>query len=348
MARARIALLGMAWLALVTFPFWIGNRPYLVTVINQVAIFALWAIAYNLLYGYLGEISFGHAAFFGLGAYAVPLAMTHLGAPVGVAMLLGVLLAGVWEALISVVLRQAHGVFYAIMTFTFAQVVYFVVLKWTAFTGGDDGMMVTRPPWLTRPEHYFVFSVLAASVGAALLWRIVNSPGGRVVVAIAQNERRARQLGYNTGVYRALAFVISGMFSGLAGTMFSQLIFFVSPNVLHWTFSGEVVIMTIVGGAGAFLGPVLGAAFFVIVQEYVSSLTASSLTVGPFALSRLGERWPLVMGFLFFLVIVFEPDGLFGLVRRLAGRPAFLVSRGKTPVGEIEILNSENPHGGRS
>jgi branched-chain amino acid transport system permease protein len=346
MILRRLAWLAV-WTAVITFPLWIGDRPYVVTLVNQVAIFALWALAFNLVYGYLGEISFGHAAFFGVGAYAVPLAMNHLGVPIGVAMLIGVLAAGVVAAGISVVIRQARGVFYAIMTFTFAQVVYFVVLKWTAFTGGDDGMSVVRPAWLAAPAAYFVFSIVVVSGGAFILHRVVNSPAGHVVRAIAQNERRARQVGYDTGLYRVLTFVISGMLSGLAGSLFSPLIFFVSPNVLHWTFSGEVVIMTIVGGAGVFLGPLLGAAFFVVVQEMVSSLTSSDLRIAGILVSQLGERWLLVMGLLFFLVVVFEPDGLTGLLRRLSNHRPARRRAGRSPAHEIAVESDRTLKGGR-
>jgi branched-chain amino acid transport system permease protein len=340
MIPRRLAWLA-AWIAVVSVPLWIGDRPYLLTLGNQIAIFALWALAFNLVYGYLGEISFGHAAFFGVGAYAVPLAMKHLGVPIAAAMLIGVLAAGAVAAGISVVIRQSRGVFYAIMTFAFAQVVYFVVLKWTAFTGGDDGMSVGRPDWLASPAAYFVFSMLVVSGAGWLLHRVVRSPAGHVVRAIAQNERRARQVGYNTGFYRVLVFVMSGMFSGLAGSLFSPLIFFVSPNVLHWTFSGEVVIMTIVGGAGAFLGPVLGAAFFVIVQEMVSSLTSSDLRIAGILVSQLGERWLLVMGLLFFLVVVFEPDGLTGLLRRVAKYRPARRQTGRDPLREIALENNK-------
>lgn len=345
--RPTLLLAVTGWILLVTFPFWVGDRPYLVTLVNQVAIFALWALAYNVVYGWLGEISFGHAAFFGVGAYAVPLAMTWLDVPIGVAILLGVAAAGVLAAGMAFVIRGARGVFYAIMTFAFAQVVYFVVLKWTSFTGGDDGMVVSRPGWLQAPTAYFVFSIIVISAAVALLHRLLHSPGGHVIRAIAENERRARQVGYDTGAFRALTFTISGMFSGLAGALFSPLIFFVSPNVLYWTFSGEVIVMTIVGGAGAFLGPAAGAAFFVVVQEMVSGLTSSDLHIGGLAISQFGERWPLVMGLLFFLVVVFEPEGIAGLVRRLAPRRTVVARGAGRRVGEVAVENNGTLKGER-
>jgi branched-chain amino acid transport system permease protein len=134
-----------------------------------------------------------------------------------------------------------------------------------------------------------------------------------VVQAIRQNERRARQIGYNTTVRRALAFVISGTFSGLADALYSPFIQFVSPDVLFWTFSGQVIIMTIIGGAATFYGPLPGAALFVLMRDISSSWSASSAVIAGVELSKLGEHWPLFMGLLFFLIIVFEPAGLAGV-----------------------------------
>ncbi len=342
MRRGGLAAL---WLLAVGAPLWLGDRPYLVTVLNQVAVFGLWAVAYNLVYGQLGEISFGHAAFFGLGAYTVALAGRDLDAAFLPAVLLGALVAAAAAAVIAVIIRQARGVFYAIMTFAFAQVMYFLAMKWTSFTGGDDGMSVVRPGWLATPGRYYVFSVVVVTAALLAIRRMVASPGGHVVRAIGQNERRARQVGYNTGVYRGLTFVVSGCFSGLAGALFSPLIFFVSPNVLHWSFSGEVIVMTIIGGAGTFLGPVLGAAFFVIVQEAVSGLTGSDLVIFGLAVGQLGDRWPLVMGLLFFLAVVFAPDGLAGRLSR-RGRRAAGPAEGRAGLARMAVPSNGTLKGG--
>jgi ABC-type branched-subunit amino acid transport system permease subunit len=164
--------------------------------------------------------------------------------------------------------------------------------------------------------RYALFAFVIVTIALVALHRIVNSPAGRVVQAIHQNERRARQIGYNTNAYRALMFIISGAFSGLAGALYSPFIQFVSPDLLFWTFSGQVIIMTIIGGSGAFYGPVLGTAVFVILRDFISSWSASSAVIGGVALAKLGEHWPLFMGMIFFLIIVFEPTGLIGIIAR--------------------------------
>jgi branched-chain amino acid transport system permease protein len=169
---------------------------------------------------------------------------------------------------------------------------------------------------LASPLSYALFAFVIVTIALVALHRIVNSPAGRVVQAIHQNERRARQIGYNTDAYRALTFILSGAFSGLAGALYSPFIQFVSPDLLFWTFSGQVIIMTIIGGSGAFYGPVLGAAVFVILRDFISSWSASSAVIGGVALAKLGEHWPLFMGMIFFLIIVFEPAGIVGIVSR--------------------------------
>ncbi|HJU21990.1 MAG TPA: branched-chain amino acid ABC transporter permease, partial [Casimicrobiaceae bacterium] len=163
------------------------------------------------------------------------------------------------------------------------------------------------------------------TVALAGLHRVIHSPAGHVIQAIRQNERRATQIGYNTNVYRALTFIISGAFSGIAGALYSPFIRFVSPDVLFWTFSGQVIIMAIMGGSRAFYGPLLGVALFVILRDAISSWSASTAIVAGIPVARLGEHWPLFMGLLFFLIIVFEPAGLvaiFGRVKQAAVKGA--------------------------
>ena len=227
---------------------------YLFVLVAQCAIFAIWALAYNLVYGYMGEISFGHAAYFGLGGYALPLLMTHTSSPFEVCLAGAAVVAALAAALIGAIICGTRGVYFAIATFVFAQAIYIVVLKWTAFTGGDNGLSSPRPEWLMASQSYAAFCVVLTSAATFCLYRLVNSPAGQVIVAARENERRARQIGYDTTRYRVTAFVVSGFFSGLAGALYSALIQFVSPDVLFWQMSGLVIIMTIVGGAQSFFG----------------------------------------------------------------------------------------------
>jgi branched-chain amino acid transport system permease protein len=315
--RTHLAIGTALWLGCALVLAFAPIGSYSATLATEAIILSLWAVAYNLVYGYMGEISFGHAAFFGLGAFGVPLLERELGLPFGLDVLGGMLIAGLFAALVSFVIRRTRGVYYAVLTFALAETVYVIAIKWTSFTGGDNGLPVARPALLNSPVRYALFALIVVTIALGVLHRIVDSPAGRVVQAIRQNERRARQIGYNATAYRALAFILSGTFSGLAGALYSPFIQFVSPDVLFWTFSGQVIIMTIIGGAGAFYGPISGAVLFVVFRDFVSSWSASATVIGGVAVSRLGEHWPLFMGLLFFFIILLEPDGLAGILARL-------------------------------
>jgi len=314
--NARVASLAIAWVALALgLAFELGGA-YAVSLATEIVILSLWAVSYNLVYGYLGEISFGHAAFFGVGAFAVPLLAQHEW-PFGLALVGGCVFGALFAAAMSVILRRTRGVYYAVLTFVLAQVVYVVAIKWTDFTGGDNGLPVSRPAFLDSPGHYGLFALAIVTLALAALHRAIHSPAGSVVQAIRQNERRATQIGYNATVYRALTFIISGAFSGIAGALYSAFIRFVSPDVLFWTFSGQVIIMTIMGGSRTFYGPLVGVALFVVLRDLISSWSASSAVIAGVPVARLGEHWPLFMGLLFFLIIVFEPGGLVGIFARV-------------------------------
>ena len=328
-ARARSIALAAAWAAAALTLALAPIGPYTATLATEAIILSLWAASYNLVYGHMGEISFGHAAFFGLGAFGVPLLARDLELPFAVNVIGGVAAACLYAILVSLVIRRTRGVYYAVLTFVLAEVVYVVAIKWTSFTGGDNGLPVGRPALVASPSRYALLAFLIVTVALLALHRIVNSPAGRVVRAIRENERRARQIGYDTTTYRALTFVLSGAFSGLAGALYSPFIQFISPDVLFWTFSGQVIIMTIIGGSAVFYGPLLGAVVFVVLRDFISSWSASTFVIGGFALASLGEHWPLFMGMVFFLIIVFEPGGLVGILARIgnAGRVRRIATR---------------------
>jgi branched-chain amino acid transport system permease protein len=326
-ARTRLALGAAAWFASALILMFAPIGAYTATLATEAVILSLWAVSYNLVYGYMGEISFGHAAFFGLGAFGVPLLARDLGLPFVLDLLGGMLVAALFAVLVSFVIRRTRGVYYAVLTFVLAEVVYVVAIKWTGFTGGDNGLPVARPALLNPSVRYALFALVVVTIAIAALHRIVNSPAGRVVQAIRQNERRARQIGYNTTAYRALAFILSGTFSGLAGALYSPFIHFISPDVLFWTFSGQVIIMTIIGGAGTFYGPISGAVLFVVLRDFISSWSASSAVIGGVSVASLGEHWPLFMGLAFFFIILLEPEGIAGIAARLPRAHVFASSR---------------------
>ena len=213
------SILVCAWIAFGMVLAVAPVSPYAATLATEVIILALWSVSYNLVYGYMGEISFGHAAFFGLGAFGVPLLAREIDLSFGLSIAGGVAVACLFAMLASIFIRRTRGVYYAVLTFVLAEVVYVIAIKWTSFTGGDNGLPVSRPAALGSPVRYSLFAFVIVTFALAALYRIINSPAGRVVQAIHQNERRARQVGYNTTTYRALIFVLSGTFSGLAGAL---------------------------------------------------------------------------------------------------------------------------------
>jgi branched-chain amino acid transport system permease protein len=262
--RLRTALWACAWLASVIVLAVAPISPYTATLATEVIILALWAVSYNLVYGHMGEISFGHAAFFGLGAFGVPLLARDFSLPFGFNIVGGIVVACVFAAIMSVFIRRTRGVYYAVLTFVLAEVVYVVAIKWTSFTGGDNGLPVSRPALLNSSVRYALFAFVIVTIALVALHRIVNSPAGRVVQAIHQNERRARQIGYNTNAYRALMFILSGAFSGKLRLGMPRL-----PPSLPTCCSGlfgQVIIMTIIEFR-CVLRSVLGAAVFVILRD---------------------------------------------------------------------------------
>lgn len=275
---------------------------------TKLALFVLTGLGFNILLGYTGLVSFGHAMFFGLGAYATALFQIHL-TPESfwLPLLFSVLFSTLLGLLVGFLILRRRGVYFSLLTLAFTAMWFYIVYRWTSFTGGEDGLRgVTRPETLGLPLdnglvfYYFVAAVVI--VCAALIWRIVHSPVGRVFLAIRENEQRCRFVGYRVTWYRLASFTASGLFVGLAGSLFAYLMYFVSADLISVPFSGEILAMSIIGGSGYFLGPVVGGLFYIVFQEVLSAFTAS---------------WQLWFGLLFVGIILFSPDGLMGLGDRL-------------------------------
>ena len=298
----------IAVLALVALPFALTSIGLGVTSATEVVVFAITALALNVLVGYTGLTSFGHGAWFGLAAYAAGLAQRHWFAgsfvlPLAFGLAIVVALATVFGFLI---LRR-RGVYFALLTLALSAVLYSVAFRWTAVTGGENGLGgITRPLLVgVSFESAWSYYVLVATIGLLIvyaLWRFHRSPVGSVLVAIRENETRARFIGYATNNYKLLAFVVSAAITGLAGMLLLFNNRMTSADPISVAFSGELLAMVIIGGMRSFLGPALGALFFVIFRDYLSSIT---------------ENWLLFFGVLFVLFIVFSPTGLVGLYERL-------------------------------
>jgi branched-chain amino acid transport system permease protein len=303
------------WLLFASVPFWIervGLYQYLGV---EILIFALYALAYNVVLGHAGLPSFGHGAFFGIGAYAFGLAQSHvlpnLWICLGVAMLAAALAGG----LVALFISHRRGIYYALMTIAFGQIFWFVAIKAHAITGGEDGLLkIRRLPVslgigavdLTSNVALYYFVLAVFVVVSFLLWRLVHSPFGRVVKAIKQNETRARFVGYDVWRYKAAILVVSGSLSGLAGGLFAMAQTSAFPDVMSLHYSGYVVMMTLVGGGlVSFWGPVIGAVAFFVARDVIGAFTTG---------------WMLWFGLSFVVLVLFKPEGIAGLFAGAADR----------------------------
>jgi branched-chain amino acid transport system permease protein len=274
----------IAWLAalalLVAAPF-IGLYPIFVM---KALCFAIFACAFNLLLGYTGLLSFGHAAFMGSAAYATGWLVRSAGWSPELGLIAGTLLAGLIGLVVGLIAIRRQGIYFAMITLAMAQMVYFVCLQ-VPFTGGEDGLQgVPRGKLLgllpLDNDVVLYFVVLAVFVAVfALIIRIVHSPYGQVLKAIRENEPRAVSLGYDVDRYKLLAFVLSTALAGLAGALKTLVLGFATLSDVHWSLSGEVVLMTLLGGMGTFAGPVIGAFTIIGLQNYLADRVGSWVTV---------------------------------------------------------------------
>lgn len=286
-----------------------AGMPDLVTLGTQVVIYAIAAVSLDLLIGYAGLPSFGHAAFFGFGGYVVAILANWDLVPGGqqalVAWPIAVLACAVLGALIGVMAVRTTGVHFIMITLAFAEMIYFFFQSVETF-GGNDGLSFrfrnAVPGLNTRGDATFYYVCLVLLVGFVLLCRrIMAARFGFAVQGIRQNPRRMAALGLHVDAYRLAAFVIAAAGAGLAGALNANLLRFVSPDMLHWTTSGDLTAMVVLGGAGTLYGPVLGAAVLVVLQQYLAQWT---------------EHWMILLGPFLVAVILFARGGLWGVLSR--------------------------------
>src|SRR3981189_1846742 len=306
MKRLPIPLL-IAALGIFVLPPVLLSLGLTMTSATEVLTYALACMALNILVGHTGLVSFGHGAWFGLAAYAAALIQRNLMPD----SFFGPTIAGVLEvtaiakAFGFLILRR-RGVYFSLLTLALAAMLYAVAFRWTEVTGGENGLGgITRPTLLglnleSSTNYYWLVAAIAFLV-LILLWRFHNSTVGTVLVAIRENEQRARFLGYPTNRYKLAAFVLSAGITGLAGILLRFQTRMTSADPISVAFSGELLTMVVIGGMRSFLGPALGALFFVIFRDN---------------LSRFTENWLLYFGLLFVAFIVFSPNGLVGLYAR--------------------------------
>lgn len=300
----RWLLLALGLTAALVLP-WVVYPP----VAMDIACWALFAVALDLLLGYAGLLSFGHAAFWGGSAYVAGLAAIELGLPFPVAALIGALFAMALALPIGMLSVRRSGIYFAMVTLAFAQMLFFIVNQWRGVTGGENGLQNVPASFfgvemVEREMFYFYYAALPLIiVGMWVAWRIVHSPFGKVLVATRENPARARALGYDVERYRVVVFVLSAGLAGLAGGLFAISHGFVSLQEVAWQTSGKVVLITVLGGIGTLWGGVVGAAIIVLLEDY---------------LARSGfEGIGIITGTVFILVVLLFRRGVWGTVADL-------------------------------
>jgi branched-chain amino acid transport system permease protein len=302
MTRPVPVLIGA--LILLALPF--ALTSYQLGLLTKVLIFGIFAMSLNLILGYAGLPSLGHAAYFGMGAYTVGLLALRVRDNFWFDFFAGLVAATVTAALFGLLALRAKGSYLLMITLALAQVLWGIAFGWRWLTGGDDGLPgVPRPAAglplsLADGVRFYYFSLLVFAVVVGVLAVIVRSPFGHALIGIRESERRMEVLGYNTWLYKYVAFILAGFFAGLSGNLFVYYNGFVSPAYLSIVFSATALIMVILGGAGTLLGPALGAAVIVLAENLISAQT---------------ERWVTVLGLIYVVVTLFAPAGLVGLLR---------------------------------
>jgi branched-chain amino acid transport system permease protein len=289
--------------------------PRILTIVHtrmltEIIYFSLFAVSFNLLFASAGLLSFGHAAYFGLGAYVTVISLKHVaGMPLFGAMLLGALAAAIGGAVIGFFCVRRKGAYFALLTLAFNQFLWAIAWKWREVTGGDDGLggVVPRKPVdlgilsidFTNVSNKYYLTLVIVIACFALGWYLMRTPFGNTIRAVKDNEERASFLGYNANRSKLLIFTLAAFFAGIAGSLFAVFQDFVAPSVIAMSTSTEVLFMAFLGGTGSFFGPVLGAAIFVYFTDWISSLT---------------ERWEFILGLLFIVLVLYFPGGFIGLI----------------------------------
>lgn len=302
-------------IVLATLPLWIAQVGLYEYLGIEIAIWILFAMGFNLLFGYTGLHSFGHGAYLGIGAYAFGLFQQQVTVSLWGGLFCAVAAALLAGAVVGAFLSHRRGIYYALLTIAFGQVFWFCAMKLHSITGGEDGLLgIPRPdlvigPWridLNDNTAFYWFVAAIAAIAVLALWRIVNAPFGRVLQAIRQNETRARFVGYDVWRWKWLAFTLSAGFAGLAGGLFSMAQQSAYPDVMSLHQSGLIVMMVLIGGGLVnFWGPVLGVVLYFIARDILGGLT---------------EAWLLWYGLLFVIMVMVRPEGVAGIAHVIRHR----------------------------
>ena len=303
-----IALLGAALLAL---PWWLPMIGGYTALGSKVLIYAIATMGLNLVLGFTGGLSFGQAAYFGLGAYGAGMTLKYLALSTPLAIVIGTLAGGIAASLLGPLVMRRRGIYFAMITIAIGQLFYFVMVRWNEVTGGEDGLagfarqdihlgLATIPIAASGTAFYYLV-LFCFAIAVAIMWTILQSPLGHTWVAIRENRRRMEFLGVRVERYVWAAFAIAGFITAFAGSLNAMLFNFASPQDLHWILSGNFVIMIVLGGMRSFFGPLIGVIIFVVAQDYLSSVT---------------DNWMTFIGMIFVCIVLLFPRGVLGIFRR--------------------------------
>lgn len=282
-------------LPLVITQFWIH-------VFTEILILGLFAISFNLIFGYMGQLSFGQAAYYGIGAYTTGLLMVKANWPFLATIPVAMVTAGLSALILGIFCVRLRGIYFAILTMAFGQLVYFIIFQWYSFTGGDNGLQGINPPsWLFNVTSYYYFTLIVVTLASIIIYAITESPFGYTLRAIRDNTERTEFIGINVYRYMLINFVVSGIFCGLAGSLWGPFNRSVAPDLCNWQHSGHPVFMSVMGGPHHFLGPMIGSVIFTFLNAFVTGFT---------------EYWPLVSGIIIIVVVMFMPGGVFGILKQ--------------------------------
>ena len=297
------------WAALIALPWWLPLIGGYTALGSKVLIYAIATMGLNLVLGFTGGLSFGQAAYFGLGGYGAGMTLKYLAPSTPLAILIGTLAGGIAATLLGPLVMRRRGIYFAMITIAIGQLFYFVMVRWNEVTGGEDGLAgfsrqdihlgsLVIP--LSNLNFYYLV-LLCFTVAVALMWALLQSPLGHTWVAIRENRRRLQFLGVRSERYVWAVFAIAGFITAFAGTLNALLFNFTSPQDLHWILSGNFVIMIVLGGMRSFFGPLLGVIIFVVAQDYLSSLTGN---------------WMTFIGLIFVFIVLLFPRGVLGIFDR--------------------------------
>ena len=285
--------------------------------VTEILIWGLLAMSSDVLIGYTGMVSFGHSVFFGLGMYGAAAALIMVSPPsLLLALAFGLIAAAAVSTFVAYFSTRLRDIYFAITTLIFSQIFYVIIFTWTGVTGGENGVTFDRPrlgipglwsaPFTNATLHWFVLAVVVGSY--LILRRIMRSPFGMVLQSIRENEPRTRAIGYSVERYKIMAVMLSGLFAGLAGALYAIQNRFAAPDFVFFTVSGEAVIFNVMGGIGTLIGPIFGAATFLLLRELLGRL--------------FGEQFPYLipLGVIFIAIVIFLPQGLLGFARRWLNR----------------------------